>query len=383
MVNLTERDRALKISWLKILAENRNFAELVYSFLIPVMREDIWRCNLRKDHDLFVRETRDNFWPQVLKCWCEYNYSDNPLTNTHLIWLNSKLLVNGKPLWNENAYRKGLKTFGQLIKERRFISWKEAYDFFGLDIMQYNQLISAIPSRDKEALKADPQLTHSKYDLLLMEKSISRKVYNERIEDTGAVTRLAKDWSERLSSNITVPDMQSAFQHLYSITNVSRLRSFQYRMLHNSVVLNSHLYRWGILDSNLCTFCNTVKETLQHLFCDCVITRELWSGAMEWTKSKCSDAVVLNFKNIVFNRISSKVKSLNNFICLLLKNYIYVQRCKKQIPSVQAFLAFIRETEKIEKYNAIKNDMLIKHCNKWQITEECTVNEYIEMYGNS
>ena len=87
---------------------------------------------------------------------------------------------------------------------------------------------------------------------------------------------------------------------------------------------NIQLERYGIKDSNLCTFCKIEKETLQHLFVDCAKVKVFWE--------KVSTLILgfsqtLNFKNIILNTMHVNQKVIDNFIVLAAKHFIYKTRC--------------------------------------------------------
>ena len=60
-------------------------------------------------------------------------------------------------------------------------------------------------------------------------------------------------------------------------TNDSYMRVFQYKMLNNVLYLNKKLHHFGKKNSPLCSFCNTVEETPEHAFCECLYTQDLWN----------------------------------------------------------------------------------------------------------
>ena len=54
------------------------------------------------------------------------------------------------------------------------------------------------------------------------------------------------------------------------------LRSFQYKHLHNILLLNKNLYLCGITKIPLCSYCNIINKTPIHLFCGCNSTKYSW-----------------------------------------------------------------------------------------------------------
>ena len=88
--------------------------------------------------------------------------------------------------------------------------------------------------------------------------------------------------------------------------------------------------------------------------------------------------------------IEGQPNDVKNFCCLILKQYIYRQRCLKQQLSFQELKTIIFNIRGIEKYIAKQNNRLTKHYNKWggreseEIANELCrnyndyINEYIE-----
>ena len=59
-----------------------------------------------------------------------------------------------------------------------------------------------------------------------------------------------------------------------------------------------------------------------------------------------------------------------NFMCLILKQYIYRQRCFKKPLSFEELKMEFQRTENIEKYIAQKNDKMYRHEFKWNRKSE-------------
>ena len=53
------------------------------------------------------------------------------------------------------------------------------------------------------------------------------------------------------------------------VTKNTRLQVFQYKILNNVLYLNKMLFRFGKIDSPLCSFCKMIDETPLHLFYNC------------------------------------------------------------------------------------------------------------------
>ena len=60
------------------------------------------------------------------------------------------------------------------------------------------------------------------------------------------------------------------------------LRSFQYKILNNILYLNEKLFKFKIVDSPLCSLCETESESVLHLFCECAVIRNLLQQFKLW-----------------------------------------------------------------------------------------------------
>ena len=135
------------------------------------------------------------------------------------------------------------------------------------------------------------------------------------------------------------------------------LRSFQYKNLHNILILNKKLYLSVITKSLLCSYCNTSNETPIHLFCECNSTKSLW---LQLNRHLHSD---LKFPELtpqtailsIFDNFVSNIHFVNH-ILLLYKLYIYKSRNKHRlnIPELLANTLNIKKLEKVTAFDNVK-----------------------------
>ena len=68
----------------------------------------------------------------------------------------------------------------------------------------------------------------------------------------------------------------------FNCSNSTKLRNFQFKLLHRRVATNTFLEKIGIKENNLCTFCQKDIETLIHLFWTCEKTHIFWTALEGW-----------------------------------------------------------------------------------------------------
>ena len=69
-------------------------------------------------------------------------------------------------------------------------------------------------------------------------------------------------------------DWPAIYSGLKNSTSDTRLKWFQYRILHRVLTTNNYLYKRKVIDSD--------RETIRHLLWDCTYTETFWKHVLEW-----------------------------------------------------------------------------------------------------
>ena len=152
-------------------------------------------------------------------------------------------------------------------------------------------------------------------------------------------------------------------RRIFAYTILTKLRSFQYRILCWGLVTNRDLKRYKIVQDDLCTFCMEHPETIVHLFCECDKVQPLW-----FFICKCLKLQMLSHEQILLNDVASNPKLISNCIVLLTKHFIYRTRCLKEKPLVSKLKSYILDYKQIEHCIAVNKNKLSQHLTKWENT---------------
>ena len=251
-LNLRNKDVALKATWPKILVQEKEYSQLVYSMLnIPVLGHNIWKCRLKRA-DIMLMNIQNDFWRDVICSWNEYNYYHDFRIENQLIWFNSSIKVAGKVIYWEKCCKKGLLYIYQLFENQHFRSEEQLFQLYDLSVLEVNSLKVAIPLEWKRFfLNTDckeyfPIPPHS-YDYAIQCENLSRKVYQFIADDAMIIHNKFLKWKNDIGEGftLTLTDFAASHMDIYRITNVTKFRSFQYRLLQRGVITNVHLQKWG------------------------------------------------------------------------------------------------------------------------------------------
>ena len=272
----------------------------------------------------------------------------------------------------QHAFNNGLIYIWQLYSHCRLKNANSLKKEFGLTIMQINSLITAIPKQWKiffetyhtcQILPLRPHIAEQ----VINEKHLASHIYNHlisQISDEKIMNKKIK-WDRELGTVTSMRQFYVCLNNIYKITNVSKYRSFQYRILHRAIITNKTLFKWDIIKSPLCVFCQKENETVIHLFIHCEKVKKIWDNITTWLKNEFNVQVKIDQENVIMNTVHDNPRNVANFICLLVKHYIYSQRCLGNPICTYEIMAKIKMTQNIEKYIAKRNNKLKIHEIKW------------------
>ena len=382
LVNLQNRDKALKATWPQILSKEEEYSQLVYTIMrCQFLGDDIWRCNIKKE-DVKILKIRNSFWNDVLESWSEYNYYHNRTIENQLIWYNSQIKVKKKFIFWRDCYNRGLKYVYQLFQNGEYKDDDKVWQEYGLTTLRYNSIKLALPKEWKDFYVKNSQsafqpLPPHTYDMALLAcgKGFSKKVYEFLQDDVMIIHNKYLKWRQEIGEDFVqgLCEYGTLHANIYTMTNIPKYRSFQYRLLQRGIVTNIQLYKWKIVESENCTFCREHKETYRHLFVECEKVQEVWLYYEKFIRDNFHIQIgTISAQKVLMNLFHKEKRNISNFIGLVVKQFIYAERCGGLLPNIQKLSAILSRIENIEKYIAIKNGKLTKHYKKWD--RKCDIN---------
>ena len=189
----------------------------------------------------------------------------------------------------------------------------------------------------------------------------------------------------QLLANFLKPTSQAYFEKVFAghviewdkiyilpriVTTDSRIRIFQYKILHNVLYLNKKLFKFKKINSPECSFCKCEEETTIHLFHSCRKTQTLWTQISSHLNSHLN-LPYLTPQSAIFDflDISNKDYLIVNHLLLLFKYYIYNARDQKHL-AFEALMKNIKNIYNIEKKLADQDlHKKTKFLKKWQFVE--------------
>lgn len=130
---------------------------------------------------------------------------------------------------------------------------------------------------------------------------------------------------------------------------------------------NDLLQKCNIKENNLCTFCETVPERLEHLFWHCPTVLNFWENVERWIYEGNNYLINLDKQRAILGitPINLSNKPIN-FILILTRYYIYKARINNKQLNLTAWKNEVKSYINIEKSIAIKNNGFEKFMKIWE-----------------
>ena len=336
----------------------------------------LFQTNL-KFNDVKVLRLKSSFWTEVLETWCEYTFVDdmeNINIGKQIIWYNSLIRVGGCFISNKQCINKQLIRLEQLYHEGLLLDRIMLNILFGTELstMQYNSIISAIPQQWHRTLS-----NQDTYDIIeyrdkaldlrnISQKLVSKIVYAKMLKPICDSVNLQAKWLPYFDVNDEDGDINidkaNLFLHTNSISIDSRLRSFQYKVLHRILFFNDKLYIFKLVDNDYCDFCNGYQDSFEHRLWKCEKSMQLWNQIIDWFNITYHSNSSLNYYKIISNNTGS---TLLDIVVLSTKFYLYKCFLSKSTPNIASLICHIKEIETIECDIATRRNKVKTHMDKW------------------
>ena len=148
-----------------------------------------------------------------------------------------------------------------------------------------------------------------------------------------------------LENDVTI-DWKLVYRLPFNCTEITKLTTFQFKLLHRRLAINDFLKKIGIKTNDRCSFCEVELENLTHLFWFCTITSTFWQKFKHWLINDKNFATMqdtdLTFSIIIIGLRPNAFKTKKVHIYFLIARYfIWMCRVRDKAPSLEYFSSFV------------------------------------------
>ena len=305
------------------------------------------------------------FNKEIIKSWNQHQkIPKEPEDIANQILWNNEFITkpNNEIIYYENLAKQGINSVQDLITENKIIdvstvnlresTWRTKFELVST--------LGCLPKAWKTGSFSERNTRNmDKY----MKKITTRNIYKEKIEKI-----IIPPTSELFLSKLLNTPCDLIKEHYgipFNTTIYTKLRSFQFKVIHNILYTNEKLHKIGYSDTALCTFCKKETETLLHLFVQCESISPLWKKITDNLLQPYGIETLSN-KDILLGILVEKQNNVINHIIMEAKYYIYASKLEKSLPLYNRLINRLKLTESIEREIARKSEKKITvHTHKW------------------
>ena len=305
--------------------------------------------------------------------WFDFKYKyqkiETPNRLKEILWFNSEIKIEDNIVYNKKAVKAGMIRLENILDENsRFLTYPEMDRRYPKVVtwLEYNSLKDAIPTSWRQYGESN----HTESLCAQIEKRKHKTSFIYKALNVGNTVPLQANYDKMKKTLPTLERMeyQKAFTSLYQITNITKFRNVQYRLLVNAIFTNNRLYYWKKAETKGCDWCEHERQTPLHLLYSCKIVTQIWEKLQNFIQ-KCTNIdmtqVEINEKTVMLNSAYPKPMNIVNLLVLITKQNIFASKCMGKKPCFEQIIQNIESIYQLEKYNAQKADRINKHNMKW------------------
>ena len=241
-----------------------------------------------------IKETSSNkFWLDVIDSLTIMWQTDAVLKKSFIkdtpIWLNPTFSI---PI-NKHWFRKGISTIADFLGDMNVILpmdvFVKRYNVT-TNFLEYHQVTMKIKKflewKDVPLCTEEAPRNSSLNIFLNQNKKGVSRIYSQMKQSNDHILETASQkWYSIVELDLESSELSRSFRFHHNIYKDTYLKYVQFRTLHHRFFTNEKLFKMGIKKSNLCCFCQTHVDSIEHMFLQCEISLELWESVENWLRS--------------------------------------------------------------------------------------------------
>ena len=139
------------------------------------------------------------------------------------------------------------------------------------------------------------------------------------------------------------------FKSLKNICKETKLKEFQFKLIHRTIVTKKELFRFGIKADDECLYCGD-KDAIEHSFIECMFTKLFTQKVLIWFNQvnvcQISPTTEETLFGITASSQDTTIIRKFNYTTLFMRHYIYSSKLNSLAINIQDFISKL-----LVKYN--------------------------------
>ena len=287
------------------------------------------------------------------------------------IWDNKNIRIANKTILYKRRYDKHIYFIKDLIKDDGTVMDAQAFcDKYEIRVkfLEYLVVRMAIENyiRTNQIMTemSSPHNIYLPFNIKEIFKSKRGCKDMYRVFNTKSITsKTQQKW------NNTFENVNLNWKMIYKLPtkscNNTKLHWFQYRILHRIIYTNDLLFKLHIKQDDLCCFCGSLPEKIEHLFWHCNVVVEFWESIERWLLESIQFSLNIDKQTDI---LELHLIDISKDLLTITRYYIYKCRIENKRLNLLTWRKEVNQFVSIEKMIGTKNGYFEKfnrHWNKW------------------
>ena len=173
------------------------------------------------------------------------------------------------------------------------------------------------------------------------------KLLRKKINLKTTLVEREDKWHRELNCVYGIEFWNNTYTLAASIKNENKIKFLQFQINRNSLFTNYRVNKFKNNISPFCTFClkydrtDPPLELISHLFYDCDLVLSLWIQIKNWLKTLNVD-IPLDRKSILFGCQNQSIQSVQNYVILCVKYFIWKSKFQTQDVLFNSFKKYFK-----------------------------------------
>jgi hypothetical protein len=253
----------------------------------------------------------------------------------------------------------GIETLGELMRELESESDVNTIKKMRIIKSAFPKNLVELASKYDDSTNFNESLTYLNINQNVRKEisKITTREFQSMLKDVLGKTE-KMNFNKKLSvnnfENITITSFRKHCKN-------SKFRSLFFRLIHNDFFTRERMKRLKMVNDDKCSRCG-LTETSQHLLFECIHVRKIWSLFNNLIlKTNCTQNIVDKYSDIF---VIGKTAAITTIKIKLIQELIQIVRPINW--SANNFKISIEEMIRIEKHNALRNNLEKQFSQKWK-----------------
>ena len=383
MMNIENMIMSLKLTWISRLLtkDSKPWKKYIQTKLEKVGGYEFFlKCNydLARIKDLKL----NSFYTELFQNWLKLkDVTGVTLPNEGFIWNNKDMCIANNTVFYKHFFDIGIRSILDLFPVSSSTSVEEAFRYWNDKGLKNNQLnlfkfafLRSLALKRKKAAT-----TVGTNSICIGKNSVQVKTYDGKYKDISclkakdyynllSMTSVLHEFSKRSNKlktdfHLSNADLGTAFSLPYKVTQETKLREIQYKILNHIIGTNYFLRKVNIKECDLCDFCKEETESVYHLFYECGVVSRFWNLFETYWAEKTKTKITLTLQDVVLG--NARFSDSLNYCILLAKQFIFNAKYNNFDPRFEKFKSILKKRHEVERITYSNKNKLKDFEKRW------------------